>query len=172
MNELQQKFDKLIEDQRELQRQFQETGKKLFKEVTKEFFEKNTGITAIIWTQYTPYFNDGDTCEFNVNDATFTNAPDPENVSWGEYEGEEENVFATDCISYVMESDRDYYQADKKLILSVIESGKTIDIPSCQLMSKVICSSEMQSIMLALFGDHVKVIATSDGFEVEEYEHD
>lgn len=29
-----------------------------------------------------------------------------------------------------------------------------------------------EDIMLAVFGDHCKVVATRDGFEVEEYDHD
>ena len=51
MNELKQKYDKLIADQRELQRKFQEQAQALFKETTTEFFSLNPGINAVIWTQ-------------------------------------------------------------------------------------------------------------------------
>lgn len=33
----------------------------------KEFLDANPNIDALRWTQYTPYFNDGATCEFGVN---------------------------------------------------------------------------------------------------------
>lgn len=75
MSKLQERFDQLLNEQRELQKKFQESAQTLFKETTKEFFDKNPGITGVVWTQYTPYFNDGDTCEFSVHEATFTNAP-------------------------------------------------------------------------------------------------
>ena len=168
MSKLQNAFDKLISDQAELQRKFQEQAQTLFKDITKEFFAKNPGVTAIVWTQYTPYFNDGDTCEFRVNDATFTNAPDPENIRWDEYEGDEEGVWAATNVKYVLESDRDWYKATAE----AIRKAGGVDVASCDMMSKAICSSEMEDVMLAMFGDHSKIIATRDGFEVEEFDHD
>ena len=168
MSKLQQAFDQLITDQAELQRKFQEQAQTLFKDITKEFFAKNPGVTAIVWTQYTPYFNDGDTCEFRVNDPTFTNAPDPENIRWEDYEGEEENVWTATNIGYVLQSDREWYADTKRLIR---EQGG-VDVESCNMMARAICSSEMEDVMLAMFGDHSKIVATRDGFEVEEYDHD
>ena len=168
MSALQEKFDQLIAEQEELRRKFQTTAQALFKETTKEFFEGNPAITAVVWTQYTPYFNDGDTCEFRVNEPTFTNAPDPENVRWGEYNGDEENVFAVENISYVMTSDRDYYKEDRE----AIEKAGGIDVDSCEAFSRMIQSSAMEDVMLAMFDDHVQVIATRDGFEVNDYDHD
>ena len=31
----------------------------------KEFLEKHEDVKAVSWAQYTPYFNDGDSCTFN-----------------------------------------------------------------------------------------------------------
>jgi hypothetical protein len=36
----------------------------------------------------------------------------------------------------------------------------------------MIQSSEFEDVMLAMFDNHSKVIATRDGFDVEEYDHD
>lgn len=170
MSALQSAFDQLMADQAELRRKFQEQAQTLFKDITKEFFAKNPGITGVVWTQYTPYFNDGDTCEFRVNDATFTNAPIDEldEVRWGEYEGETENVWACENIAYVLESDRDYYKSTRDMILA----AGGVDAESCKLFNNAICSGEMEEVMQAMFGDHVKVIATRDGFEVNDYDHD
>lgn len=168
MSKLQEKFDKLLEEQEELRRKFQATAQELFKETTKEFFDSNPAITAVVWTQYTPYFNDGDTCEFGVNSPTFTNAPDPENVSWGSYDGDEEGVFAVENISYVMNSDRDYYKNEQE----AIKKAGVIDVDSCEAFQRMICSSAMEDVMEAMFGNHVKVIATRDGFDIQDYDHD
>ena len=167
-NTLQAEFDKLIADQAELRKQFQDKAQGLFKNITKEFFEKNPGVTAFVWTQYTPYFNDGDTCEFGVNEVVFTNAPDPENIQWEEYDGDEEGVWAATNIKYVLESDRDYYKEDA----DKIRAAGGVDTESCELMSEAIGSHEMSDVMLAMFGDHVKIIATREGFDVEDYSHD
>ena len=157
MSDLQTAFDKLLDEQRELQAKFQKTAQALFKETTKEFFDKNPNVTAIVWTQYTPFFNDGDTCEFSVNEPTFTNAPDPENVRWGEYEGDEEVA------------------ADGSKIFTWEGWGQcpdNLNKDMCNAFSRMIQSSEMEDVMKAMFDDHVKVVATREGFDVEDYDHD
>jgi hypothetical protein len=170
MSKLQTAFEQLISDQKELQRKFQDQAQGLFKEITKEFFEKNPGVTGVVWTQYTPYFNDGDTCEFSVGHPTFTNAPVAElgDVRWGEYDGEVEGVWATENIRYVLESDRPYY----KETADAIRAAGGVDPESCALFAMAIGSSEMTDVMQAMFGDHVKVIATREGFDVDDYDHD
>lgn len=157
MTTLQSAFDSLLEQQRELQKKFQTTAQALFKETTKEFFDKNPNVTAIVWTQYTPYFNDGDTCEFGVNDATFTNAPDPHSVRWGEYDGDHETAEDGSEI-FAWESWGD--------------APEGLDTEMCKSFNRMICSGEMEDVMKAMFGDHVKVVATREGFDVDEYDHD
>lgn len=168
MSKLQEKFDQLIAEQEALKAKFQATAQELFKETTKEFFDKNPAITAVVWTQYTPYFNDGDTCEFSVNEPTFTNAPDPENVRWGEYEGDEEGVFALESPRWVLENDRDYYKETQE----AVANAGGVDVDSCEAFARMIQSSAMEDVMYAMFDDHVKVVATREGFEVDEYSHD
>ena len=165
---LQTEFDKLIADQAELKRQFQDRAQSLFKGITKEFFDKNPGVTAIVWTQYTPYFNDGDTCEFRVNTPVFTNAPDPENIRWEEYDGDHEGVWTSTNVQHTLESDREWYKEDAEKI----RAAGGVDAKLCTQMANAIESSEMEDVMLAMFGDHTQVIATRDGFNVDEYDHD
>jgi len=167
MSDLQNKYDKLIENQIELKKKFQAEAQSLFKDITKEFFDKNPGITAVRWTQYTPYFNDGDTCEFTVNDPTFTNASEEEleNVSaWGEYEGEDETVWALEA--YVLTGNSKWHEESKAKV------SEDVDTESCRMFAKMVCSSEMEDVMLAMFDDHVVVTATRNGFDVTDYEHD
>ena len=153
---------------KELQKQNIETSKKVFHGAIATFFKTYPEVAAVRWTQYTPYFNDGDTCEFGVNSPTFTNAPDPENVNWGSYDGDEEGVFAVENISYVMNSDRDYYKNEQE----AIKKAGVIDVDSCEAFQRMICSSAMEDVMEAMFGNHVKVIATRDGFDIQDYDHD
>jgi hypothetical protein len=171
MQTLQSRFDALIEEQRALKAKFQTEAQAMFKDTMKEFFDKNPGITALKWTQYTPYFNDGDPCVFNVNDVTFTNATEDEldNVTaWGEYEGEDESVWVSQNIAYVLNSGSKYYQEEA----AKIRAAGGFDEDSCDLIDKVIRSDEMEDIMKEMFGDHVVITATRDGFDVDDYEHD
>lgn len=53
-----------------LNRQMQEKSKELMKEAFRDFLEKYDDVVDnIYWTQYTPHFNDGEACEFGVNDV-------------------------------------------------------------------------------------------------------
>lgn len=158
MSDLQSAFDKLLNEQRELQRKFQATAQALFKETTKEFFEKNPAITAIVWTQYTPYFNDGDTCEFSVHEPNFTNAKNLDDISrWGEYEGDDDNEWSESPWGFKYHKRTD---------------AEGINIDSINKFAELIQSSELESVMEAMFGDHVRVLATREGFDVEDIDHD
>jgi len=52
-----------------LKEEYQKEAKKLFQKGIKELFEKIDGLKSFSWTQYTPYFNDGEACEFGVNNT-------------------------------------------------------------------------------------------------------
>lgn len=164
MSTLQEEFDKLLEEQAELRTKFQAKAQELFKSVTKDFFDKNPGVQAIVWTQYTPFFNDGDTCVFGVNDPYFTNATAEQLedfTAWGEYEGEDENVWSESSWGFKYEMER---HPEKDF------SG--IDMAMVNKFATMIQSSEMEDVMEAMFGDHVRVTATRDGFDVDDHDHD
>jgi len=159
------KLDALIANHEQMKLQFQTQAQDLFKELAKEFWDKNPGLTAVKWTQYTPYFNDGDACVFGVNDVVFTNAPADElnEVSpWGDYEGESEDVFVTSNIGYIMNSDRDWHKRERDALLKL---GDTIDTASCDEFAQAV--SHLDDVMLAMFGDHVQVTMTREGFDVD-----
>ena len=168
MSKLMNKFKEMQSEMASVRAKFQEQAQEMFKEVTKEVFEKNPVITAIIWTQYTPYFNDGDPCKFSVHEPYFTNANEEQMediASWGDYEGEDQSVFSEGA--WILAGESDY----------AVERRKGMDLQGCDFESlntfnKMMQSSEMKDVMLAMFGDHVRVVATRDGFDVEDHDHD
>jgi hypothetical protein len=150
------RFDTLIAEQQALRVKFQTEAQTMFKESLKSFFELNPGINALRWTQYTPYFNDGDACVFSVQDVYFTNAKGNQldDISdWGEYEGDDENVWSENYYKYF---------SDKP----------GVDVKSCEFLSGMISSSDMEDIMKQMFGDHVCVTVTRVGIDVTDYDHD
>lgn len=64
-------FDELNAQINEAQKEMSNKSKGLIEAVAKQFLDKCPEVTGIHWTQYTPYFNDGDTCEFSVNEYCF-----------------------------------------------------------------------------------------------------
>ncbi len=125
-------------------------GKKLFKSLIEEFFKNNSAtFSKVAWTQYTPYFMDGDPCVFDVNE--FCYCPN----------GQEQEF--DDC-HYDFES----YSIKKKNK----ETKETLIAFESKLHSLG------TDVFLSIFGDHVKVTAALDPntsevtFQIDEFEHD
>jgi hypothetical protein len=151
-------IDAFIAEFTEIKAQFQRDAQVKLKEVFAEFWEKNPGIKTVIWTQYAPYFNDGEPCKFSVCDACFTNAEgsDLNNVSkWGEYDGDKEDIW--------VESSFDPRWC--KLVPEAIG----VNVESCSYLSKLLCSDVLEDVMEAMFGSDSKIYATRAGFEVEDF---
>lgn len=134
----------------------------VFKLGSKLLFDKHPDLHSFDWTQYTPYFNDGDECIFSVNcyDPGVNGLPgyelyglndeeiiDLKDGEWGDYE---ETYYATKGITQV--------------------SGKSIN----EMTSDV--SDFLKNFSTEFyknkFGDHSKVIVTLKGYEIEDYDHD
>lgn len=155
--EIEKLFDQMNNEMAELKANYQKRGQEIFKMAFKEFFEANPEVNVVGWRQYTPYFNDGEACEFRcyAEYAFVSNAKDYQNVEYGEYDGDEEGVWV---------EDPDYGDTNPEMIPeSVIKNAEVLR----KLLSKI-----DDDVFLDMFDDHVKVYATREGFEVTEYEHD
>lgn len=62
------KLQKLSASIQKARDQVRKAGGEAFYEEFKPLFEKYPEVETVSWTQYTPYFNDGDTCEFGVHE--------------------------------------------------------------------------------------------------------
>lgn len=141
----------------ELKRQYQEHSQSSLKSVFHAFFEKHQDVKMISWQQYTPWFNDGDTCEFNSY-ACYAFAT---NV-------EDEDLL--DMTYGVLRSDSEEYWIDDPIY------GDSGEVPPSIAKDLVLLRnflSELDdSVYKDMFGDHVRVVATRSGFDTRDYEHD
>ena len=70
INELKSEYSEMQNRINALKSEMQEKSKVLMKEAFRDFFEKYENVVEnIFWAQYTPWFNDGETCEFRVNEV-------------------------------------------------------------------------------------------------------
>jgi hypothetical protein len=113
------------------------------------------GVLAYKWVQYTPYWMDGEECEFGV--VTDYNAG--VKLSFGNEDGGEAGdgfyeSFSTSYYPELREVDTSLHEDALNKVVRVLHSGA-------------------HDVWLKeTFGDHASVTATVDGFEVEFYEHD
>jgi hypothetical protein len=142
------KVRELKEQMRQLREELAQKAKDGFHESIQELFENHPSLIQFSWTQYTPYFNDGDTCYFSAHTDYF-------NLQTAEDEEEEFSNYSL----------YDGYGKDRveKEMTPHLEAGKAI------LEVLAVFDSEDYEKM---FGDHCRVVVTREGVETEHYEHD
>jgi hypothetical protein len=107
-------------------------------------------IEQIGWEQYTPYFNDGDVCEFRVREPWVRTTADthPDEDRW----------------SLTMYSHPTFSAAkDPETLASKLRA-----VAFCDAVE----GGEFEDVLLDAFGDHARVTVRKDGISIKFYEHD
>ena len=137
------------EDLRKMKAEYEtavrEKGKELFLQELKGFFAKYPDIKAVGWTQYTPYFNDGDACVFRVGEACFCTKEITEEAA------SEDGASFSENLGWIGE-----YSRNPMPKSAFRDFEALVD----------------DDIFEQAFGDHAYVIATPTAIYVNEYEHD
>jgi len=140
------KLQEIKEQYDAIKQKMQDDGKAALGEAFKEFFAANPNVQEICWRQYTPYFNDGETCEFSVHEFVFhTKTKD----DLADDESEEED---------------DWFYSWSK-------STTQVDNVNTKMFERLL-NGLPDDLFKDVFGDHSEIRATTDGFDVEEYEHE
>jgi hypothetical protein len=140
------------------------------------------GVTAIVWNQYTPYFNDGETCVFSpscegvysiqdISESTIERAPAYDIDDENDYDDDGEPTdngpwLSANEYTYVRKASAKGYDYER------VEIEQTKESLSVAAVKKAINSGNYNSVLLKNFGDHAKVVATPNGFYVEYFEHE
>ncbi len=152
-------------------------------------------VVAVRWTQYTPYFNDGDACTFDVYEARTKLTDTPEEA--GDYEdgfitssGDfPPNYFDTHAYSKSRPKpggkpwDTESYQPEGTLPVDwndqrvYVNGVERTDIQAAmKTVEKLINGGHHETILYRKFGDpaEVTVVREGDGykFDVEYYDHE
>lgn len=188
------KVSQAVEAFAKTQEEFRAKMTEEFKGLFKEFFEEYPEIVAVGWNQYTPYFNDGDTCEFSVGDMFAVAA---ESVYTGEEDEDEDSgkISLDDVYSayeleeldfpyskpgdyeyehYKLNGEKSYYASSiRNYERAKAENGERFDeVASAWSSFHSAIKKIPDDVFENAFDDHVFVLATKDGFEVKEYSHD
>ena len=103
---------------KELKEEVNKVAKTAFRELADEVFENNPDLVSFSWTQYTPYFNDGETCVFSANtgypEYTYKNS-EGETVSYdenyGDGDGEVNEKLEKDITNFLEKFDEEDYES-------------------------------------------------------------
>lgn len=169
-DKLERNMDEFQKEADKLKAQMTEIGKANFTKVAKELFDKHPLLVAITWTQYTPYFNDGDECIFGVQEPEYTvlKSDIENNVDSDEWTGRKPSEWQYEPKNYVHYKNE--IEAYNKLVAEHgTEVLKALE-DDMERFFKFIQSYD--DLMKALFGDHAIIHIDANGVSVEEYEHD
>lgn len=130
-------------------------------------------IARFGWTQYTPYFNDGEPCVFSAHGVWVARHEDIDED--GEVDTDDLDVsYGTRLGSYeggewVADPDNPRF---RKRVGARYEGPDQARYDRCMELYRAIDSGAFDDVLLEAFGDHAEVIVKRDGIEVEFYSHD
>lgn len=148
---------KLIKDHKKLAARLQEEIKNAacdsMRVACRELFDNNPRLKSFSWKQYTPYFNDGDECTFDVHDDIKINGLD-------EYAHGNDNIqnLAADRLWDDETKMFKHQEPDieaKKIVKGIKEIMGCFDTDD----------------FLTMFGDHAEITVTRKGVTIEPYDH-
>lgn len=130
------------------------------------------------WTQYTPYFNDGDVCEFGAHGLWVRTMHDVDrssaDVDEDDYDEDDHDSFSIEYGKHptLGEYDRDWSDETRsygpKYYVGEHQDKRNI----AEALEHAIGGGAFDHVLLELFGDHCSVTISRDKITVEEYTHD
>jgi hypothetical protein len=161
----------IVDDFIKAQEEFQTKAQASMKEAFKAIFDAYPGIQGFRWTQYAPYFNDGEECVFSVNEiSVFGGNLEEDDIDsitgWGDYDGDNELVF-TDGYR-----ETNTFAWDRPFVLQAGSNALKKNAPEVSDLVSALQSGALEDVMRATFGNHVQVTANRGGFDVDDYDHD
>lgn len=174
MSTLKDHLHAINEKRAKLDEELKHISGQFFSEHSKALFEQFPTLKSFSWTQYTPYFNDGDECVFSAGTDYPTvclTTSKPSNDE-GEDFVDEDDEFEDDddyvSIYGVVKTEDGKYLDKYAAMEEITDQRKIITYEVSQFLQEF-----QDDSLKMMFGDHVRVIVNRDGtVEQEDYEHD
>lgn len=177
IDELKTKISEANERIKELKKQVQKELQAEFSGALTELFDAYPFVKSLSFTAYTPFFNDGDTCEYNVHhdNCEFNGYDEYEDEPQGE--GVDVLKLARETI-YVEEPNPEYDprggawgNPKTKWVKKPNPDFNPLYKEAVEAFREALAVVDDDNWM-DMVGDHVKVTITRNGIETDEYDHD
>lgn len=136
---------------------------------------RDPNVVAFGWHQYTPYFNDGDECVFGASSVWVKTVWDtePDEEDEDEYGYYTEDKYDVDYGHGVI-GQHDYKEVDGKYQRVYANNDPLVVVVrnNADALSTAVEGGSFDHVLLEKFGNHARITATKEGFEVETYDHD
>jgi hypothetical protein len=187
MNEFQ-KFELVVEKAKQKDIVLKNNLKNNFFSLVKEIL-KNKNINSVYWTQYTPFFNDGEECVFRVNSLNCE-------VNMDFYRTQDRYADfidePTNARHIRLFYDIDLFEAENKADIEMVSYGSLLELKDIKLfaeqeknmeaifllskLANLMTSEYFEKILLDTLGNHIQVRINNGEndieVEIEGYDHD
>jgi hypothetical protein len=172
------KMAELLKLKAEYDERISKEGQEILGGLFKEFFDAFPKAKAVVWTQYTPYFNDGGACTFRVNKFELKLNEAIDGVTEADADLENESYLSNSysygdgCAGNVLSNmgstkkENSWYKGPRR---ALTDDEKAMCVAFKSLQSNC---DQVDDLLSQVLGDHVQVCANRDGFDVTDYEHD
>lgn len=147
-----------------------EKGQEVVREVFTDFFNANPNVHSVWWRQYTPYFNDGEACVFNVYDPGFKFVNVEEAAKYCK-PGYAQNPETKKYERKTVFDEQDYEEGGDQENGYFGTYDMEGDIIQFRDLAHVLCGV-LEDVLSDAFGDHQEITATREGFVAEDYDHE
>ncbi len=161
MTELIEEYKGLQKKIESMKKEFTKASAAVFASEAQQLFEKFPKLDSFSWTQYTPYFNDGEECVFSAHtdEPHFQFGDDEERdyYYFSEYDHVEDGYENTAW------GQRPKYKKVKKTI-----TPEELEKKECYEAVQEFLGNYDETTYELMFGDHVEVVVSKDGVEIDE----
>lgn len=159
----------------------------VFYDVVKQLFSKHPYLKVIQWSQYTPYFNDGDECVFGVQEILYSVKDLKGNDVYDWHNNQDDWVGGVpsehvwrDAENYRKNPDKNgnmWKDYAVKIVDAYKEACNELGVDNLVSLGNDMTAftrmvHDNQTFMRAMLGDHKLVTITKDGIDVSDYEHE
>jgi len=170
------KFTHLKKSMDLLRAEYKETAATMFGEVSQQLFDQYPTLLSFSWTQYTPYFNDGDSCTFSANTDYLRYEFSDTERSTGEKDEYDDDNEGEEYNAETLRRRKERAPLGLLLYDSYPAGGIAQPLNEHEEIALAVGEFVQQfdeEILQDMFGDHVRVVVKRDGtVDADEYEHD
>lgn len=154
------------------ERAVEQYPREAFEQIVRRFLD-DPFFVEFGWTQYTPYFNDGDPCIFSANEIWVRTADDQKVLDEDGYEVDAYEVRERLGVNYGTHptlGGREYPNgySNPAVYAGTRESQWLL----ARELNAAIEGGHFNNVLMDLFGDHCEVTVARTGITVDEYSHD
>lgn len=168
-----------------LEAEFETTIRGLFQKEVQSLFKEFPYLETISWTQYTPYFMDGDPCEFSKGEIQINGYEEYDLKSKAKNSSPTGKGELQKKLAEAIEKEKDWvacreYRKAEDLKAKIEHLQDQLKETDTDFKALIDCFPEVEQRLgcfsednyLLLFGDHVNVTVTATASTTDHYEHD